>query len=91
MWVLGTESGSLLDQQVLLITKPSIQPLPTPKESVQENIEKFYGFPVDVEWGIEGNEIFILQCRPITTITNNELPGKIKESGISKVEFNEHV
>lgn len=45
------------------------------------NIEKFYGFPVDVEWGIEGEEIFILQCRPITTVTNNKLIEKIKKSG----------
>ena len=42
MWVLGTESRSLLDQQVLLITESSLQPLPTPKESVEENIEKFH-------------------------------------------------
>lgn len=46
-----------------------------------EKIEKFYGFPVDIEWGIENNEIFILQCRPITTVVNNKLIEKIKQSG----------
>ena len=49
--------------------------------SIIQNIEKFYGFPVDVEWGIEGEEIFILQCRPITTIISNDLIKKIRESG----------
>lgn len=45
------------------------------------NIEKFYGFPVDIEWGIENNKIFILQCRPITAVLKNELIEKIKKSG----------
>jgi len=31
-------------------------------------IEKYFGFPVDVEWAIENNEIYILQARPITTL-----------------------
>ncbi|MBR3697342.1 MAG: hypothetical protein IKM97_03645 [Clostridia bacterium] len=44
-------------------------------------IEKFYGFPIDVEWGIENNKIFILQCRPITTVKENDLANKIKNSG----------
>ncbi|NYT07144.1 MAG: phosphoenolpyruvate synthase [Methanomicrobiales archaeon] len=30
--------------------------------------ETHYGVPQDVEWGIVGNEIYILQSRPITTI-----------------------
>lgn len=31
-------------------------------------IEKHYGFPVDVEWGVEREKIYILQSRPITTL-----------------------
>jgi len=31
-------------------------------------IEKLFGFPVDVEWAISGQELFILQSRPITTM-----------------------
>jgi len=34
------------------------------------NIEKHYGFPVDVEWAIEKNIIYITQSRPITTLKN---------------------
>lgn len=33
-----------------------------------EIIEEHYGKPQDVEWAIEGNEIYIVQSRPITTI-----------------------
>lgn len=32
-------------------------------------IEKHFGFPVDVEWAYQGNTLFILQSRPITTLT----------------------
>jgi pyruvate,water dikinase len=32
------------------------------------SIEQHYGFPVDVEWAIEKEKLFILQCRPITTL-----------------------
>jgi phosphoenolpyruvate synthase/pyruvate phosphate dikinase len=35
-------------------------------------LEKFYGFPVDVEWLIKDNTLFIMQSRPITTLA----PGK---------------
>lgn len=33
-------------------------------------IEKHYGFPVDVEWALEKNKFYIVQSRPITTLTN---------------------
>ncbi len=46
-----------------------------------KEIHNFYGFPVDIEWGIENDKIYILQCRPITTIQENELVEKIKKSG----------
>jgi len=31
-------------------------------------IEDHYGFPVDVEWAMEGGEFFVVQSRPITTL-----------------------
>lgn len=31
-------------------------------------LEKHYGFPVDVEWGVVGGKMYILQSRPITTL-----------------------
>lgn len=32
------------------------------------DIEKHYGFPVDIEWAYEGNQLYLLQARPITTL-----------------------
>jgi pyruvate,water dikinase len=36
------------------------------------DIEKHYFFPQDIEWAIENNHVFIVQSRPITTISVNE-------------------
>ncbi|UTC89518.1 phosphoenolpyruvate synthase [Treponema denticola] len=35
-------------------------------------IEKHYGMPMDIEWAIRKNEIYILQARAITTLKNND-------------------
>ncbi len=32
------------------------------------NIEAHFGFPQDIEWCLAGNEIFIVQSRPVTTL-----------------------
>lgn len=49
------------------------------------DIEDYYGFPVDVEWAIKNEELFILQCRPITTVKSNDqlnqIINHIKSSG----------
>lgn len=39
--------------------------------NVVVDIQKLYGMPMDVEWGIKNNELFIFQARPITTISYN--------------------
>lgn len=44
-------------------------------------LQEFYGFPVDVEWGTQNNTIYILQCRPITTIKEESLMEKVKSFG----------
>ncbi len=33
------------------------------------NIEKHYGFPCDIEWAFESGKFYIVQSRPITTLT----------------------
>lgn len=33
------------------------------------NIEKHYGFPCDIEWAYEGGKFYIVQSRPITTLS----------------------
>ena len=36
--------------------------------STAENIEAWFKSPMDIEWCIEGSEIFVVQMRPITTL-----------------------
>lgn len=35
-----------------------------------ERIESHYGFPCDIEWAFANNQFYILQSRPITTLTS---------------------
>ncbi len=45
-------------------------------------IEKHYGFPCDIEWAFEAGKFFIVQSRPITTLTDKsndkEMPSIVK-------------
>jgi len=49
-------------------------------------IENHYGFPCDIEWAFEGGEFYIVQSRPITTLSksSNEYP---KENWLVVVSF----
>ena len=38
-------------------------------------LEEHYEFPQDAEWAYADGEIYIVQSRPITTLTEEELPG----------------
>ncbi len=55
---------------------------------IAKRIEKLYETAVDIEWVIDGNEIYLIQARPITTI--NEEITKIVEYAKS-VKWNFHV
>ena len=46
------------------------------------SIENHYGFPCDVEWGWENGKFFIVQSRPITTLS-----GKSSQTPAIKLEF----
>lgn len=49
-------------------------------------IEKHYGRPQDIEWGMEDNKIYIVQSRPVTTLVQrNETVLNIDTSKKSKV------
>ena len=52
-------------------------------------IEKHYGFPCDIEWAFEDKKFFIVQSRPITTLTDKsndkEMPSIISKK-INKVK-----
>jgi len=47
--------------------------------------ETHYGVPQDVEWAVMGNEIFILQSRPITTIKAAGTSSPAREAGAGKI------
>ncbi len=49
-------SQVLTDSQILLLAEVLI------------TIENHYGFPVDTEWAMESEQMFIVQSRPITTL-----------------------
>jgi pyruvate,water dikinase len=46
-----------------------------------EILEKHYGIPQDIEWGVEKGKIYILQSRPITTIGNKKPAAQAEGSG----------
>ena len=54
------------------LSRPQVKRL---AETVTD-IQAYYGFPVDVEWAIAGDALFILQSRPITTIHYKAIQGE---------------
>ncbi|MFZ5943127.1 MAG: PEP/pyruvate-binding domain-containing protein [Bacillota bacterium] len=38
---------------------------------IGSRLEKELGFPLDIEWTVKGNKLFLLQARPITTLIGN--------------------
>lgn len=50
-------------------------------------IQTLYGFPVDIEWALKDDELFILQARPMTAIrfitSNDWTNAELKDGGIS--------
>ena len=46
-----------------------------------EVLEKHYGIPQDIEWGVEKAKIYILQSRPITTIQGKKQESQAETTG----------
>src|SRR3989338_49767 len=46
-------------------------------------IEKHYGFPCDIEWALEKGKFYILQSRPITTLSKKSAP----KSGLEQLPY----
>ncbi len=55
-----------------------------------EILEKHYGIPQDIEWGVEKGKVYILQSRPITTIQSKGKAAKAEgeQPGAGKVLLN---
>lgn len=63
------EQQALSDKQILELSELIL------------HIEKHYGFPCDIEWAFEGGKFYIVQSRPITTLTDSgSTPGGKGES-----------
>jgi pyruvate,water dikinase len=45
-------------------------------------VERHYGKPQDVEWAIAGNDIFLVQSRPITTLDAPHTTGEVLVRGL---------
>ncbi|MGZ0080232.1 PEP/pyruvate-binding domain-containing protein [Methylomonas sp. YC3] len=62
----GTRSENLSDDQANLpcLSEPELAEL----SDLMRRVEKFYGYPQDIEWGFEGEQLWLLQARPITRI-----------------------
>jgi len=67
-YVLDKVRGGVIEERINhrrpLLSAPQLKEL----KQVICAMEKYFGFPVDVEWTIHRGKLFILQSRPITTL-----------------------
>ena len=59
------EAQKLTDEQILEIA------------DVGNQIELHYNKPMDIEWCLENGEFFVVQARPVTTLSSNGRNGKV--------------
>ncbi len=45
-------------------------------------VEGHYGFPQDMEWGIDEGKLYLLQARPVTTIKNEEIRNEKEDKSL---------
>lgn len=65
-------------KQLKLLSTTNIPPTDINVEQLFQTalaIESFFTFPQDIEWAIQGKELFVLQSRPVTTITKQQWQG----------------
>ncbi len=53
---------------------------------IGETIEEYYGNPQDVEWAIYDDELYLLQSRPITTISEGAAESSVADGGATAVQ-----
>jgi len=49
------------------------------------NLQKHYYFPQDIEWAKEGNNLYIVQTRPVTTLDKKQEKRVVKEGNTLKM------
>ncbi|GLI36859.1 hypothetical protein KI811_17850 [Geobacter hydrogenophilus] len=60
-WVADVPSG---DADLPCLSESELATL----SELMRRVEAYYGYPQDIEWGIEGGQLWLLQARPITRI-----------------------
>ena len=58
---LGSEGAAAVDPDAACLSDAQIDEL----SKIIVNVEKYFGFPVDIEWGLAGGKFALLQSRPI--------------------------
>jgi len=53
---------------------------------IADKLQQHYYFPQDIEWAKEGNELYIVQTRPVTTIKEKKKSVEKTENGLRLVE-----
>ncbi len=61
----------------------ALPPAARPLVDVGIAIESLYNFPQDIEWAVSGGRLFLLQTRPITTITGERYAGILKADEVA--------
>jgi len=79
----GTEKADVdeIDQEDQKLTNEQIIAL----ADIGMQIEKHYKQPMDVEWALEKNELYIVQARPVTTINKKKKDDKVKDAKGAKI------
>ena len=52
---------------------PELSPYAKTLRKYSLAIRFFYGVPMDIEWAVKGSKVYILQARPITTLTRLDI------------------
>jgi phosphohistidine swiveling domain-containing protein len=65
---LDTRSGRIIDRRVATGQEPIPDRLLRAVVAEATAVAAEYGFPQDVEWAVEGDQVQLLQSRPITTL-----------------------
>lgn len=80
MTLIGNINVSRDHQEVQKLSDAKIREL----AKIGAQIEKHYGRPQDIEWGMEGNKLYIVQSRPVTTLKQTNVSEEKQSLDASK-------
>lgn len=60
----GTRTTTVADPTAPSITDRQVRRI----AALAKRVERHYGQPMDIEWAVEGEQVWLLQARPITTV-----------------------